>query len=129
MDTPVSTHVPARTISTTCTSPNPHDPLTPSKLQVDAISTALASNPGLRATFVLDYNRSTRPTRGPGPASTAHMLLPLIERFGDRVDVWLYRTPKLRGLAERIVPPRFNEGWGTWHAKYYAVDDDVVLTG
>lgn len=57
------------------------------------------------------------------------MLLPLLERFGDRVDVWLYRSPKLRGPLEKIVPPRFNEGWGTWHAKYYAVDDDVVLSG
>lgn len=57
------------------------------------------------------------------------MLLPLLERFGDRVDVWLYRSPKLNGVLEKIIPPRFNEGWGTWHAKYYAVDDDVVLSG
>lgn len=95
---------------------------------MDAIETALATRPGLRATFVLDYNRATRPGSGT-PASTVHMLTPLLEKYGDRVDVLLYRSPKLRGLLEKIVPPRFNEGWGTWHAKYYAVDDDVVLSG
>ena len=29
----------------------------------------------------------------------------------------------------KIVPPRFNEGWGTWHAKIYGVDDDVMISG
>lgn len=58
-----------------------------------------------------------------------HMLMPLLEKYGASVDIWLYRTPKLSGVLERIVPPRFNEGWGTWHAKYYCVDDDVVLSG
>lgn len=77
---------------------------------------------------MLDYNRATRPSRT-GPASTVHMLLPLLEQYGARVDLWLYRSPKLSGIMEHIVPPRFNEGWGTWHAKYYAVDDDVVLSG
>lgn len=95
---------------------------------VDAVATALAARPGVRAKFVLDYNRATRPGKGT-PASTVDMLMPLLERFGDRVEVWLYRSPKLRGLLETIVPPRFNEGWGTWHAKYYAVDDDVMLSG
>jgi CDP-diacylglycerol--glycerol-3-phosphate 3-phosphatidyltransferase len=97
-------------------------------LQVEAVDTALATRPGLRATFMLDYNRATRPSSG-SPQSTVHMLLPLLEKYGDRVDVLLYRSPKLKGVLEKIVPPRFNEGWGTWHAKYYAVDDDVVLSG
>lgn len=29
----------------------------------------------------------------------------------------------------RLVPPRFNEGWGTWHAKIYGVDDEVMISG
>ncbi|KAK7031167.1 CDP-diacylglycerol--glycerol-3-phosphate 3-phosphatidyltransferase [Paramarasmius palmivorus] len=29
----------------------------------------------------------------------------------------------------KIVPPRFNEGWGTWHAKIYGADDDVMISG
>lgn len=30
---------------------------------------------------------------------------------------------------EKVVPRRFDEGWGTWHAKIYAVDEEVVITG
>ncbi|TFK46642.1 hypothetical protein OE88DRAFT_1667261 [Heliocybe sulcata] len=29
----------------------------------------------------------------------------------------------------KLVPPRFNEGWGTWHAKIYGADDDVMISG
>jgi hypothetical protein len=29
----------------------------------------------------------------------------------------------------KIVPPRFNEGWGTWHAKIYGSDDEVMISG
>lgn len=95
---------------------------------VDAVRTALRASPQLRATFMLDYNRSTRLGSSP-PRSTVHMLLPLLEEFGDRAEVWLYRPPTLRGLLERIVPPRYNEGWGTWHAKYYCADDSAIITG
>ncbi|KAF8680986.1 argonaute family [Rhizoctonia solani] len=28
-----------------------------------------------------------------------------------------------------LVPRRFDEGWGTWHAKVYLVDDEVLLSG
>jgi CDP-diacylglycerol--glycerol-3-phosphate 3-phosphatidyltransferase len=30
---------------------------------------------------------------------------------------------------EKIVPERFDEGWGTWHAKWYGVDDEVIISG
>ena len=63
------------------------------------------------------------------PLSTAHLLLPLIEEFGDRVEVWFFRSPNLKGLLEKVVPERYDEGWGTWHGKWYAVDDEVVLSG
>ncbi|KAL7420832.1 CDP-diacylglycerol--glycerol-3-phosphate 3-phosphatidyltransferase [Cryptotrichosporon argae] len=95
---------------------------------IDTLATALAANPALRVTLLLDYNRSTRVSAGE-PASTARLVLPLIERFGDRADVRLFRSPKLRGILERLVPPRYNEGWGTWHAKWYAVDDEVIISG
>ena len=75
--------------------------------------------------MVLDLNRSTRP----GLDSTAKLLLPLIEEFQPRVTVSLFRSPSLRGIMAKIVPPRFNEGWGTWHAKIYGVDDDVMISG
>lgn len=99
-------------------------------LQIDTIRGALRANPHLRATFILDYHRSTRLSPQPDlPPSTAHLLLPLIEEFGDRAEVWLYRSPKLRGIMERIVPARFDEGWGTWHGKWYCADDEVVISG
>lgn len=28
-----------------------------------------------------------------------------------------------------LVPRRFDEGWGTWHAKIYGVDNEVILSG
>jgi hypothetical protein len=41
----------------------------------------------------------------------------------------MFRSPRLRGIMAKIVPPRFNEGWGTWHAKIYGVDDEVIISG
>jgi CDP-diacylglycerol--glycerol-3-phosphate 3-phosphatidyltransferase len=55
--------------------------------------------------------------------------LPLAEAFPDRCEVFLYRSPKLRGLMEKIVPERYDEGWGTWHGKWYCVDDEVIISG
>lgn len=90
----------------------------------------MASNNTIRATFMLDYHRSTRLTPSDShPPSTAHLLLPLIEEFGDRVEVWMYRSPNLRGLLERIVPERYDEAWGTWHGKWYCVDDEAIMSG
>ena len=93
--------------------------------QVDAIDTSLRTQPSLRLTLQLDYNRSTRS----GPTSTVALLLPLLQRYPDRVDVNLFRSPKLKGLMAKYVPQRYNEGWGTWHAKIYGVDDEVLISG
>src|SRR4051794_24191136 len=91
-----------------------------------ALHSALQNQPSLHLHLVLDLNRSTRP--GP-PPSTADILLPLLSAFPDRVHISLFRSPKLRGLMADIVPPRFNEGWGTWHAKIYGADDNVMISG
>ncbi|WVW82198.1 hypothetical protein I302_104204 [Kwoniella bestiolae CBS 10118] len=100
---------------------------------VESIRQALTNNPQLRTVFILDYHRSTRLSRNSSssslPPSTAHLLLPLVEAFPDRCEVWLYRSPKLRGLMEKIVPERYDEGWGTWHGKWYGVDDEVLISG
>ena len=81
------------------------------------------ANPSLQVRLHLDLNRSTRP----GPDSTAAALVPLLEAYPDRIRVSLFRSPKLKGLMAKIVPPRFNEGWGTWYAKIHEVDDEVIL--
>lgn len=41
----------------------------------------------------------------------------------------MFRSPYLRGPLSKIVPPRYNEGWGTWHAKIYGADDNVIISG
>ncbi|EIW60226.1 CDP-diacylglycerol--glycerol-3-phosphate 3-phosphatidyltransferase [Trametes versicolor FP-101664 SS1] len=92
---------------------------------IDAIHASLRDNPALHVYLHLDLNRSTRP----GPDSTTHVLLPLLREHPDRVHVSLFRSPKLKGLMARIVPPRFNEGWGTWHPKVYGADDSLVISG
>ncbi|KAF8972239.1 hypothetical protein BDZ97DRAFT_1901356 [Flammula alnicola] len=92
---------------------------------VSALSRRLRDKPDLKLQLLLDLNRSTRP----GPGSTAKILLPLLREFPSRVSVSMFRSPSLRGILARIIPPRFNEGWGTWHAKIYGVDDDVMISG
>ncbi|KAG6840927.1 hypothetical protein C0991_003185 [Blastosporella zonata] len=92
---------------------------------IEAIQKSLSEKPSLRLHLQLDLNRSTRP----GASSTAKILLPLLQEFPDRVTVSMFRSPHLRGLLAKLVPPRFNEGWGTWHAKIYGVDDEVIISG
>ncbi|KAJ7016943.1 hypothetical protein C8F04DRAFT_1158612 [Mycena alexandri] len=92
---------------------------------VSALAEALSKKPRLEVCMLFDLNRSTRP----GPRSTAKVLLPLVSRFPGRVRVSFFRSPSLRGILAKLVPPRFNEGWGTWHAKIYGSDDDVMISG
>lgn len=88
---------------------------------------ALINSPALRVTFISDLLRGTREPF-PEP-STATLLLALVSEFPDRVEANFYRSPKLRGLMEKIVPRRFDEGWGLWHCKWYGADDEVIFTG
>ena len=81
--------------------------------------------PDLSLYLLLDLNRSTRP----GPSSATKFLLPLLLEFPSRVHISMFRSPSLRGFLAKLVPPRFREGWGTWHAKIYGVDDDVMISG
>ncbi|KAF8895978.1 CDP-diacylglycerol-glycerol-3-phosphate 3-phosphatidyltransferase [Infundibulicybe gibba] len=92
---------------------------------IDALHQSLENRPNLQVYLHLDFNRSTRP----GPKSTARLLVPLLREFPTRVHVSLFRSPSLRGLLAKLVPPRFNEGWGTWHAKIYGADDNVIISG
>ncbi|KAG5644184.1 hypothetical protein DXG03_009025 [Asterophora parasitica] len=92
---------------------------------IDTLRKSLLKRPSLKLFLQLDLNRSTRP----GASSTAKILLPLIQEFPDRVSVSLFRSPSLRGILAKLVPPRFNEGWGTWHAKIYGVDNEVIISG
>ena len=76
--------------------------------------------------ILIDALRGTREAPGDCAAS---LLVSLVEKFSDRVDVRMYHTPNFRGIKKRIVPQRFNEGWGLQHIKLYGVDDDLILSG
>ncbi|KAA1469243.1 CDP-diacylglycerol-glycerol-3-phosphate 3-phosphatidyltransferase [Dentipellis sp. KUC8613] len=91
---------------------------------IETLRDALTRNPELDVFMQLDLNRSTRP----GP-STVRLLAPLLKDYPERLHVSLFRSPKLKGVMASLVPPRFNEGWGTWHAKIYGADDDVMISG
>jgi CDP-diacylglycerol--glycerol-3-phosphate 3-phosphatidyltransferase len=93
--------------------------------QIDTLDETLRNNNNLEVYLHLDLNRSTRP----GQSSTAQVVLPLLKDHPNRVHVSLFRSPKLRGIMAKLVPPRFNEGWGTWHAKIYGADDEVMISG
>lgn len=86
---------------------------------------SLLSNPRLQIHVHLDLLRSTRP----GPTSTVSVLLPLVSEFPERFHVHLFKSPKLRAPLSYVIPRRVDEGWGTWHAKSYIVDDDIILSG
>lgn len=83
-------------------------------------------NPSLHVSILIDALRGTREAPKECAAS---LLVPLVERFPDRVDVRLYHTPNFRGLKKRIIPRRFNEGWGLQHIKLYGTDDELILSG
>ena len=84
-------------------------------------------NKSLKVTILIDCIRGTR--EAPKGPSSASLLVSLVERFGDRIDVRMYHTPNLRGLKRYLVPKRFNEAWGLQHIKLYGVDDEVILSG
>ncbi|KAF9260044.1 hypothetical protein L218DRAFT_974461 [Marasmius fiardii PR-910] len=92
---------------------------------IEVLTESLRKRDTLHLYFQLDLNRSTRP----GASSTAKILLPLLEEFPDRVHASFFRSPNLRGIMAKLVPPRFNEGWGTWHAKIYGADNEVMISG
>lgn len=95
-------------------------------LQIQALHGALSANPELRVTVVLDYLRSTRETP---KASSASLVASLCAAFPGRVELRLYHTPQLTGWRKKLVPRRFDEGWGLQHIKTYGFDDDVILSG
>lgn len=109
------------------TEPSPPPPRPGRRFQVQTLHEALRANPDLRLTVLVDYLRSTREL--PGAASSAALLGSLAAAFPHQVDLRLFHTPALHGWQRRLVPKRFNEGWGLQHMKCYGFDDDVIMSG
>ncbi|CAH1273157.1 PGS1 [Branchiostoma lanceolatum] len=91
---------------------------------VAALHTQLERVSDLQVTVLLDYTRGSR-----GRNNSRTLLLPLLQKFPDRVQVSLYHTPDLRGLLKAVVPERFNETIGLQHMKIYLTDNSVIMSG
>lgn len=93
---------------------------------VKTIQHAISSNNGnIKVRFLLDYMRGSR-----GIQNSRKMLEPLLQgEYAHCSEVFLYHTPKLRGILKAIMPDRFNEVIGLQHMKLYIVDDTLIISG
>lgn len=87
---------------------------------------ALQQNPNLHVSILTDCLRGTRETPNP---SSASLLAPLVDKYGERVEIRMFHTPNLTGLRKKYIPRRINEGWGLQHMKLYGIDDEIILSG
>lgn len=95
---------------------------------IECLQTALRKNPELKLFILSDALRGTR--EAPLAPCSASLLAPLAEEFGDnRVQLQMYHTPDLNGIKKKLIPNRFNEGWGLQHMKLYGFDDEIILSG
>lgn len=95
---------------------------------IETIKKALQNNKELKVYVLADALRGTR--EAPEKPCSASLLAPLVEEFGEeRVHLQLYHTPALHGIRDKIIPKRFNEGWGLQHMKLYGFDDEIILSG
>ncbi|KAL3658523.1 hypothetical protein V7S43_016407 [Phytophthora oleae] len=92
---------------------------------VDALAKRLDEKPELQVQIVLDFSRGQR---GGLTASSVTMLAPLLKKFPENVELFLFRVPQLSGIKAKLPPP-FNETLGVSHAKVYLVDETLVLSG
>ncbi|KAK6465966.1 phosphatidylglycerolphosphate synthase [Scheffersomyces coipomensis] len=95
---------------------------------IEVLDKALSDNEDLKIDILTDALRGTR--ESPEAASSATLLLPLVEKFGQhRINIRFYHTPHLSGLIKSITPRRINEGWGLQHMKLYGFDNEIMLSG
>ncbi|BFZ53861.1 CDP-diacylglycerol--glycerol-3-phosphate 3-phosphatidyltransferase [Savitreella phatthalungensis] len=94
---------------------------------VGALRSSLRAKPRLKLSVTTDALRGTREAPA---ACCASLLSSLVSEFGaDRVELNMFHSPALHGWRKRIVPRRFDEGWGLQHMKIYGIDDEVMLSG
>ncbi|XP_025152893.1 CDP-diacylglycerol--glycerol-3-phosphate 3-phosphatidyltransferase, mitochondrial isoform X2 [Harpegnathos saltator] len=93
---------------------------------VNTIQQAMSRNgSNVQVRILLDYMRGSR-----GKQNSRKMLEPLLKgEYSDYCKVFLYHTPKLRGVMKAAIPDRFNELIGLQHMKLYMIDDDLIISG
>lgn len=77
-----------------------------------------------RVKVILDHARGLR-----GLKNSKTMIEPLIKQYEDRVNLYLYHTPNLRGIMKKVLPERTNETIGVMHMKIYIGDNDLIISG
>ncbi len=95
-------------------------------VQISTLQAALRAKPELKLSILTDALRGTRESPD---ASCASLLVPLVEEFGERVEIRMYHTPNLTGFRKKNIPKRINEGWGLQHMKLYGFDDEIIISG
>lgn len=94
---------------------------------IECLGRALEKKPNLKLYILIDYLRGTREYP---KDSSLKIVAELLKKHGNhRIDFRLYHTPNLGGLTEKIVPKRFNEGFGLQHMKIYGFDNEVIISG
>ncbi|KAI6654302.1 CDP-diacylglycerol--glycerol-3-phosphate 3-phosphatidyltransferase, mitochondrial isoform X1 [Oopsacas minuta] len=90
---------------------------------VNAIDKRMCEKLHLKVCILLDRLRGTR-----GDPNSLMLLLPLIKKHKNRLQLSLYTTPILRDY-KLYMPQRLNEGLGVQHIKAYIFDNDIIISG
>ena len=92
--------------------------------QVSILGSVLHDKRNVECTILLDYLRGNR-----GIPNSVSILQDILASNHNRLKLYLYHTPHLRGLAKKLMPQRFNEVVGLQHTKIYLFDDNVMFSG
>ena len=103
----------------------------PERQILAAIHDALSDKkrPNLTCTCILDYSRTMRPPECNEKYSNLDIFQPLLEAFGERMKVLLYRMPDHLGIFNSLIPKQLSEILGVYHCKFCLFDQTVILTG
>jgi CDP-diacylglycerol--glycerol-3-phosphate 3-phosphatidyltransferase len=94
--------------------------------KVNTIDRSLSINSKLRVKILLDYCRGLRG----GTKSSKALLQPLSSKYSaSQFSLFLYHTPRLRGLLKWLLSERANEIIGVMHMKVNIIDDCLIISG
>ncbi|KAJ3260793.1 Tubulin polyglutamylase complex subunit 1 [Boothiomyces macroporosus] len=90
------------------------------EIQVDLLEAALLR--GVEVEILVDYFRGTRTQK------ELAMIASLEQKF-PHFKAFYYQSPSVGPLIQKVMPPRFIEGFGLQHMKIYKFDDQVIISG
>ncbi len=94
------------------------------KALVSEIEDNLKRNQNLSVKTLFDYSRGLR-----NKENSKTIFHECISQYPDRFQLFLYHTPKLRGILKKLLPARVDEIIGVMHIKVYIADNDLLITG